>query len=404
MRIVGSPREHRLYESVHSLCFLLVTLLTFSIPLEGILVVPGIGSFSVLVGILAAAAAALYVALDGELRVLRVEHVLLALFVCLAAVSTVWSAAPEQTLGRFASFSQLWVLMWLVWQFADTEERMNRVLQAMVAASAVVSIALVYGLVTFDIESMSGREFRISSFGTNPNEQALGLAIAVPMSAYLLTKSTGLLRWLYFLLIPLLSVGVLITLSRGAFVALFVSYLSSIVVLSIARERRIVSMLIAGVLLVAGLILLSGFDEAMVRVFQLFQMITSGDLNSREIVWRAGLEGFPDAPWFGIGAGAYTAVSGSVLSKPWSPHSSYLGVLVETGIVGFLLLYGTVIAILIQAGRLEAGVRSMIYGVALPLAIGMLVTQWEYRKPLWLVLALAIGYSAVSQERRTVPD
>ena len=102
-----------------------------------------------------------------------------------------------------------------------------------------------------------------------------------------------------------------------------------------------------------------------------------------------------------MGSGAYSRVSGAAMSMALSAHSTYLGVLVETGIVGFVLFFGAILTALVAALRLEREYRLLIFGVAVPLAIGVLVTQWEYRKPFWLMIAFVVGLVALAPRRAT---
>ena len=90
----------------------------------------------------------------------------------------------------------------------------------------------------------------------------------------------------------------------------------------------------------------------------------------------------------GVGEGAYLQISDRQLGEGFVAHNTFVSVLVELGIVGFLLFA----AILQQTARamlnLEGSDRLMWVAVASAWFVGVLAATWETQKVTWLLIAL----------------
>lgn len=393
-RIVG------LHSNIRDWIRWLVYAFVAAIPIEGIVQLPGVGSLSRVVGALAFYCGIAVIPFLVDLRKVRVEHYLLACFVLWAGMTVVWSVAPLLTIQRFYVYVQLLFMVWLFWEFCDERRSVRNACQAYVIGSVCAAVAIVYALLTFNISISGTNEVRISAFGINPNEQALGLVMALPMAAYLADRSRGLLRWLNVAYLPLVVAATVILASRGGFIALAVASLGSLGLFWKARSSVMFFAFLSFLLVIGatGLAVLPA--NVTNRLFQIGSELSAGDLNGRVEIWRAGIEALPTAFFTGIGSGAYLKISGAVLAIPMSAHSTYLSVLVETGVIGFCLLFGCLSIIVLRTIVAGAMDRAFLLSLILPLSIGALATQWDYRKPLWLAIAIALGFLYSRREER----
>jgi O-antigen ligase len=114
--------------------------------------------------------------------------------------------------------------------------------------------------------------------------------------------------------------------------------------------------------------------------------IAAGDLGGRVPLWNTTLAIFAEHPILGIGAGDLHAstVLGAVA------HNTYLSILAELGLIGFILFVILVGIVFIQA--LIQARRADILWMALlaTWAIGVFTLSWEFRKPTWLLLSLVV--------------
>jgi O-antigen ligase len=124
--------------------------------------------------------------------------------------------------------------------------------------------------------------------------------------------------------------------------------------------------------------------------------VQGGRFGGRGKLWEAGLEVFPANPVFGVGIGGYKAAITPVLGPAAQvAHNSYLSVLIEHGIVGFVLYMMMFVAAFRSILKLPVLERRFALVLLATLVIAMLPLTWEDRRPAWFVLAALIGFSHV---------
>jgi O-antigen ligase len=121
-------------------------------------------------------------------------------------------------------------------------------------------------------------------------------------------------------------------------------------------------------------------------------VISGGDLNGRAGIWREGFAVFVENPLIGVGGGAFreaASESGKVA------HNFVLSLLVEVGIVGFVL-YAIVLAMAVYYAIHQPKWSCRLWLTVLTVwAIGAATHNWEHRKQTWLFLSLVpVGASA----------
>src|SRR5690348_391755 len=105
--------------SVLSKCaFASLWLLVFAMPWEDAITISGFGTSVRLIGMVALGLGVLAIIERGRVRRPAPGHIILALFVLLAAVSFMWSLYPEGTLVQVFSYLQLLTMVWLIWELA----------------------------------------------------------------------------------------------------------------------------------------------------------------------------------------------------------------------------------------------------------------------------------------------
>ena len=76
-------------------------------------------------------------------------------------------------------------------------------------------------------------------------------------------------------------------------------------------------------------------------------------------------------------------------------HNSYLSVLVEEGIVGLMLYLSMMLSVFFAVFSLPRLERRFALVLFATLAVAMLPLSWEDQKPVWIVLAVLVGFSNV---------
>ena len=110
------------------------------------------------------------------------------------------------------------------------------------------------------------------------------------------------------------------------------------------------------------------------------------NLSDRTYIWDAIIgRGFDLT---GIGAGAGRAFIGEAIGKQYDvAHNVFLGVLLETGLLGMLLF----LVVLVKAGfdARRSPYQALLIFMVPVLAVGSLALTLEARRSFWLVITLA---------------
>jgi putative inorganic carbon (hco3(-)) transporter len=204
----------------------------------------------------------------------------------------------------------------------------------------------------------------------NPNDLAALTLFPLAMSiGVFLTEPPGWPKKAALTGIVLLPIVIILTQSRGAFLALAV-----FVLFAISGSRR-KPRIIAAVAIIAAVVVLATPQSAWHR-FALLKNATStenlqevdpeGSAEQRFEIWKVAAAIIRDHPVEGVGLGAYSSAHQIYArSNAFSPiaagkrdtHSTYLNVLAETGIVGFTLFMALLGTAMYRTERVRRRIR-----------------------------------------------
>jgi O-antigen ligase len=304
---------------------------------------------------------------------IRVPGVLkgLALFLLWGVLGYAMTVYPALVFARL----QILIKVWLI---------------ALVAANALRTRAqlrffLVFWLGCFALYPVRGALFnyyiyRETLFGralwnyifSNPNDLAayciLQLSMALGVHAIEEKGPIRLASRLGMAVIPFL---IVITKSRGAFLG-FAGFLMFALSGQTRRGRAI-----GLTVLIAGLVLAVAPEGVLDRVFALQKIEATGDVaaadeegsaEQRYEIWKVARSVIAANPVSGVGLGAYPAAHArAALTGPFKEtargyrdtHSTYLNVLAETGIIGFVIFMASYAGTLIGIERLRRRVKAV---------------------------------------------
>lgn len=376
-------------------------ILAFMIPWEGVIRTGTLGNGSKLMGFVVAAFWLVTVLVTGRIRKPLPIHLILYLFVIWNALSVFWSADPDDTAGHVMTWIQLFLLALIWWDLYTTEIAVLAGLQAYVLGAYVAIGGAIANYFT-------GFQFydhyeRYSPGETNPDGFGLIMAIGIPLAWYLAlqrrnTKYWNVLRLINYLYIPTALLGIAMSGTRTALIASIPGMLFGFG--SLTRIRLSTRIAVFVLLMVAAFILLPRLQEQ--RSFQRLGTtateLTEGDLNNRTNNWREGLEAFAEHPLLGIGSSMYPTIN----SWGKAAHNTFLSILVEVGLIGFIL-FVCVLAMAVYQGWKQPRWHSRFWMTALLVwAIGASTLTWGHRKPTWLLLNLVIASGAIAARRQEV--
>jgi O-antigen ligase len=395
------------------LAYAFLWVFTFSVPWENILLIPGLGSgpkgvgtIGRLVGLATAPIGVLAILARGRARPLALFHILAGCFVIWGGLTITWSVDPERTVLSFSTAVQAAALSWLIWELAGTPALRRGLLQSYVLGAYVSTF---FTVMNYELGIASTRSVgdRFVAEGFNPNELGFLLVLALPIAWHLgVTQQNAILRWINRLYLPAGMVGVLLTGSRGALIGAALAL--TIVPLTLGRlslgmKVGVLSVIVAMVVTTAVYVP----ETTWTRLSTTKEEITSGTLNERTTIWKAGLELFPRYPVGGVGAGAFPTAVKPFLGSKKSAHNTYLSVLIEQGVIGFALFSLMFLSIYFHARSVPPEERRFVLVLLLTLCVGLIPRAHEFKKVTWLMLGLLLAPSTAAalahHARRWVP-
>jgi O-antigen ligase len=275
--------------------------------------------------------------------------------------------------------------------------------------------------------STSSSAWRIAGPINEPNIWGQIVVAVVPLVLSRVIHETRLSRKLLSLgILGLLLFEILNTYSRGAYLALLIIF---VLILLGSRHKVVVGMASIGLAVLAFAFLPSSYKERFQTLSLLTPSAQSGiyqeaSFRGRSSEMFTGLNMFATHPLLGVGAGnypnnypIYSQLLGLELrSGEREPHSLYIQVLAETGIIGAIGFIGFTVTLILSLYKARKSVERMddlrhwrpwIQAIQLSI-IGYLITSFflhgAYLRYFWIFSALAIAAVQLTEELINDPD
>jgi O-antigen ligase len=295
-----------------------------------------------------------------------------------------WTISTSATLDRMRGYFQEMMVVWLVWEFAESPRDLRSLLRAYVAGSWVLALLTLVNFASMD--AMIAGQIRFVAQGQDPNDAARFLDLGFPLAAVLFD---GEHRWLGRLLalgyLPLGLLAVLLTASRGGFLTAVAALLGCGILLACGHGRRAVAGAFALSAIAAALWLIVPRDT-IARLATISEQAQGGNLNDRVNIWTLGWHAFAQAPLLGYGAGTYVTAAG--LAPIDTAHNTALSILVNGGLCAFFLAVAIVALAAGSIGKTRGPLRLALATTLLIWAIASLAATVEESRTTWLLLAL----------------
>ena len=314
--------------------------------------------------------------------------------------------------GWGVEFAKVVLFYLLTVAVLDTPARLRRYLTFLtvcVAALAGLALLQYHGAINvpalaalerveYDEEggAVSFTQLRSTGVFNDPNDLCLILVVGVVLALYGLFETRGLLRAVWAAPLAVFLYALVLTRSRGGFLAL----LAGLLWLLVGRLGFKKAVPLA-VLAVPGLFLMSGGRQTQLSVGQ-------GTAQERIEKWREGLAMFARSPLTGIGVGRYADEVGLVA------HNSFVHAYTEMGLVGGDAFLGLFLTGLLALGRAGGGappggagglsrLRPYLSAVIVGYGTGLLSLSRCYIIPTYMIFGLASAYIRVSADPASPP-
>jgi O-antigen ligase len=332
-----------------------------------------------------------------------------------AGSSSLWAINEDVAVSSAFRLAQGLLLVFIIYTALREPRHVRWVLGAYVGGAVVTAVFALGSAATGGLTRLSGEN-------ANPNELAALFLPGVVLSVFAaLGERRPLLRWAASGAATILLVALLLTGSRGGLLGLSVALLAGIILAGAGRVRF---GLVAVTLVMGSAVLV--YYAALAPAEQADRVAAIGDDggSGRTDLWRVATEVASDRPLTGVGAGNFREAEARyaareidiaridlVLDESKVVHNTYLSILSELGVVGLGLFLFLVLAALASTVRaltlivrtseqLELLVRGFLVGL-LGLFASYVFASAEYRKPLWLLLGVALALPAILARHRS---
>lgn len=361
----------------------------FCLPWERILVLPGVSVMPKLTGAIAAGLAVLAAVSGGRFRRFYPFHVIAFLFVLWTIFVVLILGGGPVLPNKLYTWPQLLLVVWIVWELSPTPARVHGLFLSYVAGAyvAVADTILIF-------RNQAGALKRFAAGGGDPNDLAMMLALAIPMSWYLGTVyHKPLVRWLCRAYLPIGVVAIGLTGSRGGVLATTVALMIIPLLMIRLSPGRLATAIVMVVLAGAAAIAYTP-DTLIERFATTGAELEQGRIGGRGRLWLAGWHAFVQQPIMGYGSGTFRlAITPYVGSHVQTAHNAFISVAVEQGMVGLILYLAMIVTVYLSVRNLAIAQRRFAKVLLATMVVAMMPLTWEDRRAVWFVMAALTAFA-----------
>ncbi len=280
------------------------------------------------------------------------EVLLVALFTVVALNSIPLSLSPRGSLEFFLGwFLRSVILFFLIANLLETLGRLRLFITSIVLWGVVIAATGLHNFATGQMYRNSDRIWGYTSgLAANPDDLGLVLNVilALTVGIFLATRRRAV-KALLLVVMAMAAAGVIVSFSRGAFLALAVTL--AVILAKLVRAHGPLALAAAAVLLVLGIALApAGYGERLYSLFD-WNLDRVGSIDRRWQELQVAFAYTLDNPLIGAGLGMDTLVFVEQgLGHGWETHNIFLQVGADLGLPG-LVVYVLLIAQVLRGLR-----------------------------------------------------
>ncbi|MBY0505762.1 MAG: O-antigen ligase family protein [Bryobacteraceae bacterium] len=313
--------------------------------------------------------------------------------------------SPLGALVEIAKSLSLWVYFYLAVNFIEDARDLRWALRAWVGSSAVVAALGVGGSLLYQwagVETVFSLQFRAQGTFEDSNLFAAHIGVSFFLTLLYWQLQGRRERWLWWVM-PLQLAAVFLSASRGSLMAVGAALAALAFFFSSTRVKWAVgiSLLMSGLLVMS----LPNRDEWLnsnpvtARLTTTTVDLDNPEAQQRRELWNVAWRTWQANPWLGVGRGNYGLGQGGEAQAIGFAHNTYLGLLAETGILGFMTYAMVVLAMavpaLLVANQQGHGQASLLLAGLVVIALAGVTINIENYRGLWMLLALMEAYRRV---------
>ncbi|MEK7452794.1 MAG: O-antigen ligase family protein [Patescibacteria group bacterium] len=298
-------------------------------------------------------------------------------FFLFTLMSSFWAINPVWSIRKFLFFATLFPIYFLIIFFINSKEKLNKASKFFILGGFLASLIgifqflsqfifkldSIYNFWTYNVAmfiygqnfgsvvvqnqswfvNIGGKDyFRAISLFPDPHTFALYLGILIPFTIGFFFYNNRKKKFFYILSILVMLLALLFTFSRGAYFGLILSLIFIIGLYFFYFKIKLNKKFFLFTPVVVVMLLLSFsnsvFGERFSSSFSLSDISNTGRIQ----IWKTSIDIFLDNPIFGVGLGNLPIFFDPTTSvkSPINAHNTYLDILSELGLIGFLLFIG----------------------------------------------------------------
>jgi O-antigen ligase len=368
---------------MRKIAFGLLWLYVFTVPWDMAVEIPGFGSLTRGIGIVTVFAVVVLVMAEGRFRKPDAILGVAIAFTLVSALSMLWTISYPATAQSVRRFVQLLGSVWAIRELAQTQQHRQKLLVAF-------CLGLFVPMVNLLIHFQGGLDSagRYTADGLNANTLGSLLVIGTPIAWHLMRTTVGPARVIALTYLALAPPEVLLTGTRGSFVAGLVT----LSILPLSRQRkslrpiiRVTLLLILTVALI-GLMVPASIWARMATIPS--EIFGGGSLDDRRALWAVGLNAFPAHPMLGVGAGAYSALLQNAGYHSMPAHNLFVGLLVELGVTGLLVFVALLAVCSLRIARMVPPERKVWGTLMISFVVAVMSQSLETWKVTWFLFGV----------------
>jgi len=276
--------------------------------------------------------------LSNSLFKIELSTILIALFIAWSFISFFWSIYIDVSLVSLISLVSCGILFVVVVKDFSNIDKIKRLLLSICLSGLLISLLIVSNKI-FNIKSLNSLSFRL----VNSNFLCSYLGLLLPVCLSLIVISKLKVRLVSIVSFLFIFYTVLMTRDRGGWLQIFVGLVAFIIFLSLNGMIRKKSLFASIFILSIWLIGIFGARDVIAKFIPKTPNIASEATVSQRIsVWNSTISLIKEHPIRGTGLGTFQIAYPQKRNKDIHnlveyAHNSYLQLIQELGLVGFLL-------------------------------------------------------------------
>lgn len=380
-----------------------------------IFVLPGLGERRIAIGAsdVCVLIACILLARDLAAGRLRLPQAMLC---CLCITSLVLSLlvnsntlvsdkGPLTALVEIPKSVILWLHFYILVNLIQTRQQFMLAVRMWLVGGTAVALIGIGGSLAYQftgVENAYAVEFRAQGTLGDANLFAAHLALSFLLALFYCRLTGKFHLWLAPVLVISFT-GIILSASRGSTLSFFICL--ALLWLSGSSWQVKIAVLGFGALLGLLLVIFPGMDSRLTsnpfaeRLDTATLSLGNEEAADRKRLWESAWQEFSDSPVVGIGRGAFRPLDEPDVARPAQVHNTYLSLLCELGLAGFLLQMAFFFRQILElikrpvASPSLRNARSLLLLSVLAVALCGLTISIESYRGLWMLFALVEAFS-----------